>query len=127
LSKVNPIDLIDDSGHAIQEIQSLKGQRLGPLRRLGFQGQSGLGKESVDEGGPVLDALYVSERSLSYSRSAAAVMALVSRRKAREGRGGRVGGFLAHIPFLGPGQGVAGDAAGVGGPGQPNSQKPFRL
>ena len=29
----------------------------GPLRRLGFQGQSGLGQESVDEGGPVLDPL----------------------------------------------------------------------
>ena len=29
----------------------------GALRRLGFEGQSGLGEESVDEGGPVLDAL----------------------------------------------------------------------
>ncbi len=27
------------------------------LRRLGFEGEAGLGEEPVDEGGPVLDAL----------------------------------------------------------------------
>ena len=40
--------------HAL--LQRLKGQGL-VLRWFGFEAESGLGEESVDEGGPVLDAL----------------------------------------------------------------------
>jgi hypothetical protein len=36
-------------------LQGLKAQGLG-LRWFGFEAESGLGEESVDEGGPVLDA-----------------------------------------------------------------------
>ena len=39
-----------------QQLQSLKGQGLG-LWWFGFDAESGLGEESVDESGPVLDAL----------------------------------------------------------------------
>jgi|SRR5689334_7313165 hypothetical protein len=37
-------------------LQRLKGEGLG-LRRFGFDAESGLSQEPVDEGGPVLDAL----------------------------------------------------------------------
>jgi hypothetical protein len=40
---------------AVAAIQRLKGQGLG-LRRSGLDAESGLGEESVDEGGPVLPA-----------------------------------------------------------------------
>ena len=40
----------------VPQLQSLKGRGLG-LRWFGFAAEAGLGEESVDEGGPVLDAV----------------------------------------------------------------------
>ncbi len=40
----------------VANLQRLNGWGLG-LRRFGFEAEAGLGEESVDEGGPVLDAL----------------------------------------------------------------------
>jgi len=50
---VNPVLTSDNT--RIAALQRLTGQGLG-LRRSGLDAESGLGEESVDEGGPVLPA-----------------------------------------------------------------------